>query len=122
MAYAHTHQVRTEGLDLLRAWMAEQPGRTQSFIAAQLGLNQSSVSGWLRCVSRPEPEQRAALQLLTGIPQEAWLTDAERARLRAMRERLGDLPPADPPPLEGGNDEVRINLTPLGRKVVNGDE
>lgn len=88
MVYAHTHHVNTTGLELLRAWMAEQPGRTQSFVAGRLGLNQSSVSGWLRCVSRPEPEQRAALELLAGIPQEAWLTDGERERLDAVRERI----------------------------------
>lgn len=79
------------GIELLRAWMAEEPTkRTQTFVASMLGVTQPSVSQWLREVARPEPPQRAGLRLLAGIADDAWLTDDERAHVAATQSRIDD--------------------------------
>jgi len=79
----------TDGVKLLREWMAICPSRTQSFVAEQVGVGQPSVSGWLREVSRPEPEHRASLELLAGIPPSAWMTVDEQKSVERARKRIG---------------------------------
>ncbi len=83
-----------DAVDRLREWMSAS-GTHQTARAVRLGLNQSSVSSWLRRVSRPEAHHRAALQLLTGIEESAWLTDEERELIE--RARPIATAPTEPP-------------------------
>ncbi len=78
----------TEGRQQLAAWMDADKNRTQAFVAEQVGTSQPAVSAWLRGIYRPEPPYRSALKLLAGIPEEAWLTSAERRALDEAVARI----------------------------------
>lgn len=71
--------------EALRVWIDADPERSQSTLARTLGVSQPSVSAWLAGTSRPEAHHREALELLTGIPADAWKTDVERALVARTR-------------------------------------
>lgn len=76
----------TEGQTLL---VRALESRSQTWLANVLNLNQSSISGWTRGLSRPEPEHRLSLEILLGIPQASWLLPEEVEavdRVRAIVE------------------------------------
>lgn len=74
---------RTDGLAALRQWMAD--GVSQSELARRLGIRQPSVAAWLSRDARPDALRRVLLESVAGIPRDAWLTSAERARLATVR-------------------------------------
>lgn len=79
----------TPARDALLAWLGVQaPGHSQAALAQVLGLNQSSVSLWVSGRSRPEPPMRKALELVTGIPEDDWLTLEERALVERVRGKI----------------------------------
>ncbi len=51
----------------------------QTVVAREVGVDPSAVSGWFRRHSRPSPKNRKRIRLRFGIPEEAWLTEDERA-------------------------------------------
>lgn len=53
--------------------------RSQAALAADLGIDQSSISAWVRGTSRPEPHFRHALARITLIPFDAWYSAEERS-------------------------------------------
>ena len=52
--------------------------RSQSDLARVLGVSQPSVSEWVRLRARPESHLRKAIERVLGIPEDDWMTDAER--------------------------------------------
>lgn len=78
----------TEGRRLLRAWLDADSERTQVMIAKRIGISPPAISQWLDGTSRPESHNRQALNMLTGIPESAWLTNAEREQLEGVVERI----------------------------------
>ncbi len=90
--YVHNQcsMVKTKARRALIRWAAQEPkARTQTWIAQQCGLNQSSVSSWFRGTSRPEPPLREVLLSLTGIPTADWLTKKEREQREEAVARIG---------------------------------
>ena len=79
----------TPAAEALRKYLDESD-RSQSELAATLGIKQPSVSVWLRGQARPEPHLREAIEILTGIPQHAWDTTEERAVVERIRARETD--------------------------------
>jgi len=71
----------TEGRRLLIECLAPPSRHTQSSIAAALEIGQSSVSLWASGRSRPDTHHRTALRILLSIPEDAWLTPAEKATI-----------------------------------------
>ncbi|MHA1573539.1 MAG: helix-turn-helix domain-containing protein [Alphaproteobacteria bacterium] len=68
-------------------------GLRQADLAEQLAVTQTSVSLWLRGLSRPKPHLRMALERLLKIPTRGWLTVAERDALELVRRRTEDTAP-----------------------------
>jgi transcriptional regulator with XRE-family HTH domain len=60
---------RTVGSELLLSIMNR---RTQSEVAEELGVRQSIVSRWISGQEKPGPKARANMQVVLGIPSEAW--------------------------------------------------
>lgn len=79
---------RTKGRSALAAWLGGD-GRSQSALARQLGVRQSSISGWVRGTSRPEHHYRLALQRMVGIDPAAWMTSDEARIARPAEEVAG---------------------------------
>lgn len=52
-------------------------GSSQVAIAALVGATQQHVSAWMKGRS-PAPKWRHAMRRHLGIPEEAWLSEAER--------------------------------------------
>lgn len=78
----HPHTI---GQGLLRAFLAGPPKRTQEWLADTLGTSQANISLWLSGKFRPSDEYREGLEILTGIPRDAWRTEKEReVVLRAL--------------------------------------
>ena len=63
--------------------------RTQAWLAEQLGppVLQWMVSRWASGDRSPPPIYRLALEILFGIPVDAWWTDEELAVVARARER-----------------------------------
>jgi transcriptional regulator with XRE-family HTH domain len=81
-----THHEHTLGRQLLVQWLgAEGAGRSQSKLARELGIRQSSVSLWCSGRSRPDAHLREALEVIASIPRGAWETDEERAVVERAR-------------------------------------
>jgi DNA-binding XRE family transcriptional regulator len=57
---------------------------TQTALARKLGVSQPTVSAWKDGSSRPDAVMRRALALAVGIPEDAWLTEDETARIAAL--------------------------------------
>lgn len=76
----------TPGRRQLNDLLDAKNGRTQSWLAGLLGVNQSTVSDWCRGECRPEDPYRKAMVQILGIPEDAWATAAERRRIaQALR-------------------------------------
>jgi transcriptional regulator with XRE-family HTH domain len=56
-------------------------------LAYALGISQQAVSNWTRGVNVPSTVHRIAIEKLTGIPADAWLTEEERKAIAACEER-----------------------------------
>lgn len=80
--------VNTKGREALVAYLKRDEAPTQTTLALLLGIKQPSVSAWVAGESRPESHLRDALELLTGIPVEAWRTDEERAAVERVKEEV----------------------------------
>ena len=100
--FAHTHVcmapavafgIDTHGRSLLAQWLEHGQGRSQVLLASWLELNSSSVSLWVSGRSRPEPPMRRALEMLLGIPEDAWLTAEELAFLTRAKATAAALKP-----------------------------
>ena len=74
----------TDGLRRLREWIAARE-LSQGEFAAKVKLKQQSVSQILRGVVTPSSGVLHAIEALTGIETEAWLTPEERARVDHAR-------------------------------------
>ena len=74
---------KTEGAVQLVAWL-KKSGMSQRELAETLGVKQPSVSRWLTG-GRPDPVYREAIERVTGIDRNAWLTTEERRLLRGLR-------------------------------------
>ena len=57
----------------------------QRQLAEKLGVREGTVYFWRVGFRRPTPEMREALEGVLGIPQDAWLTQDELARMRRIR-------------------------------------
>ncbi len=55
----------------LEEWLRDE-GRARYWLAAQLGITPTTVSGWLHRGITPQPGHRARLEAITGIPSDAW--------------------------------------------------
>jgi DNA-binding transcriptional regulator YdaS (Cro superfamily) len=65
--------------------------RTQTWLAARLGVGQPAVSGWVLGERRPEPPYRTAIELvLPNVHEEDWLTAEEQARLAEIAREHRD--------------------------------
>jgi hypothetical protein len=71
----------TPGRDALVAYLEGDPSRSQRWLARLLRVGQSCVSLWVRGRCKPDYVHILALQRVAGIPQEAWLTEEDRAKL-----------------------------------------
>jgi transcriptional regulator with XRE-family HTH domain len=56
-------------------------------LAYALDITPQAVSNWTRGRERPSPVHRIAIEKLTGIPADAWLTEEERQAIAACEER-----------------------------------
>jgi hypothetical protein len=74
----------TDGGVALAAWFEAHPETSRATFAEWIGRPKSSLSKWIRHLTRPDAEARIAIQHRAGIPIEAWLTEEER---RAMLVR-----------------------------------
>lgn len=61
---------RTKGPEAIREWLSKQ-GKTQEWLAEQLGVSQGTVSAWIRG-SEPKASLAVKIQRVTGVPVEAW--------------------------------------------------
>ncbi len=82
---------------MLEAWFKGDPTRSRVALGERLGITGQAVSGWLRVISRPnEGRERELLEHATGIPVDAWMTDAERIeREAAIAHARGSLTGTD---------------------------
>jgi transcriptional regulator with XRE-family HTH domain len=64
---------------MLREWL-ESNGRSQSWLALRMCVEQSTVSRWFRGHMRPDADVRDAIETLAGIATVEWLTTSERAK------------------------------------------
>lgn len=78
------HPPRTQGSKSLEAFLIAHD-HSHGWLARKLELAQPSVSAWISGTSRPEPEMREALRLLTGIDPRDWYTADELARIERVR-------------------------------------
>lgn len=83
-------RTETDGSAMLASRSA---GSSQKCIADKIGVNQSTVSSWVRGLLRPETHHRLILSSLFAIPSDAWLTEEERAAVHRHQrlERLDSL-------------------------------
>jgi transcriptional regulator with XRE-family HTH domain len=58
--------------------------KTQQQIADDLGVKQQAVSLWMRGITRPGLTTRLAIEQLTGIPADAWMTAEDRKELKRI--------------------------------------
>lgn len=77
--------VQTDGRKLLLKELGK-PDRSQSWLARQLSIKQSSVSLWVHGRARPETHLRTILEALLGIPRDSWLTKAESLQIQKARD------------------------------------
>lgn len=75
---------RSEGAKLLREAL-EKRGLSQADLAEKLRVKRSTVHRWLNG-SRPEPPLREALKLVIGIPEDAWLSAADRRAIQHAQD------------------------------------
>lgn len=76
--------METEGLRRLRAWITAR-GLSQSEFARCVQLKQQSVSQILAGKVTPSSGVLHAIEELTGIPTEEWLSSDELARVEYAR-------------------------------------
>lgn len=77
----------SDGLQRLLAWISSRR-LTQGEFAKKIRLRQQSVSQILRGAVTPSTGVLHAIEALTGIETEAWLTDDDRARVEHAREAM----------------------------------
>lgn len=65
--------------------------RTQLWLAMSLDVTQSAVSVWLSGKSRPSVWYAFAIETMTGIAAEMWLTEEERTAMAALPVRAEKL-------------------------------
>lgn len=73
----------------LRSCLEPPPKKalTQAQIAEACDVTPQAVSQWVQGKVRPKSQVRKMLSALLGIPEEDWLTAAERERLQVVRDR-----------------------------------
>lgn len=71
-------------LPLVQKWMSEN-GYNQSSFAAEIGVTAGSVNRWCNGVSRPDEDQKVAIEDKTGVPRDAWLMPDELAKRYRFR-------------------------------------
>lgn len=77
---------RTDAVPAVLAWMeADKEQRTRTAIAKRLGVAHSTVSRWLKGLSRPDPAQRDAMHALAGVDPSLWQTPKERRLAEKLR-------------------------------------
>jgi len=76
----------TRGKLALAEWLAAEAGRSETSLAATLGVTQPLIAMWLRGVARPASDLRVALERLCSIPQEDWLDTEERLRVAKIHK------------------------------------
>lgn len=69
----------------LSEWLASDPKRSQTALAARLHVEQPLISQWLKGTARPGPKLRAAVEAICCIPQGDWLDASERVDVQQMR-------------------------------------
>jgi transcriptional regulator with XRE-family HTH domain len=75
---------------LLGKWLKKKHVSQQVF-AERLGLNQSSVSNWLREITRPDETHQEIIETITGISRDSWMTTEERRERDAkIKHATGD--------------------------------
>jgi len=89
------------GRQLLVDWLEADPSnRTKALVAQALGVSSSAVGQWTSGRAVPAHVYRQPLQVLTGILEDAWVTDVERNRaevaLRGAENALANLPVPEP--------------------------
>ena len=82
--------VETEGKRILAKKLAELE-KSQTWLAEALGVHQSSISQWVAGNSRPKSEQRELLNVVLGVPVDAWSTLEEQDELKQRAERAREL-------------------------------
>lgn len=75
MANRLFHETRARKA-LLR-WLAAHE-TSQAALGKRIGVTQAAVHAWATGIQRPTVPYRRALQRVCGIPQDDWLTAAER--------------------------------------------
>ncbi len=68
-----------EGAVLLTAKLT--PAMSQRDLADALGVTPQAVSAWVSGRARPGSVHREAIERITGIPAESWLTTKERREI-----------------------------------------
>lgn len=82
--------------ECLAAWL-KRKGKTAVWLASVLRTAQPSVSRWINEKGRPDPHQRKALEVLTGIPDDAWFTLDERAIIAGAAREAREMAAAEAP-------------------------
>ena len=59
--------------EMLREWL-ETEGRKQLWLAAQLPVDRSRISLWVKGKRLPHPVNRRRIQEITGIPADLWVS------------------------------------------------
>lgn len=86
----------TEGRRLLNLYVGKHG---QQVVANAIGVRQSSVSLWVRGLTRPEPPHRKLLVPIIGGTEDSWLTAKE---LRFIDRHRAKSESASPTGTEGG--------------------
>lgn len=84
-------------VEALAEWLARFHLR-QSELADLLEVHPATISQWLTGSQRPQVVDRLALQRLTGVPMEWWLTERERELLDGKLARITKLAKTKPNP------------------------
>ena len=92
MARTKKGRPSTEGARLLAKWLSDNE-RSGADLAVELGVTTSNVTQWVGEVIRPRDHMRRAIERITGIPCESWMTAEER--------RIAEGPSRRPPSRAG---------------------
>lgn len=89
--------LHTPGRALFVEWLeADRENRTKTLVADAIGVSSSAVGQWASGKAVPGHVYRPALRVLTGIPEDAWVTEDERARVQSAlvgaAQAAGSLP------------------------------
>ena len=79
---------KSSGLVKLEQWLSSAKGPKATAALRAVGVSGSNVRSWRAGLGRPGAAIRRVLELLAGIPYDAWHTERERLQIEAA-EQIG---------------------------------